>query len=147
MRYNLPSFLECETVRPHLRSARRQRRSERFKASPNTERAKLSATRQLGPFSMLCLWAALCFGGGLYASWQDSGGRAFAATLTVFSFYFGVMFLFAARGVPDFLPARLGAGAAYLLGAATLFAYLIYAIGTNTFAFSRAGAIAALIFL
>src|SRR5260370_447505 len=71
MRYNLPSFLECETVRPHLRSDRRQRRSERFKASPNTERAKLSATRQLGPFSMLCLWAALCFGGGLYGAWQD----------------------------------------------------------------------------
>src|SRR5258708_113481 len=106
MRYNLPSFLERESVRPHWRSDRRQRRSERFKASPNTERAKLSATRQLGPFSMLGLWAALCFGGGLYASWQGYGGRAFAATLTVFSFYFGVMLLFAARGVPEFLSAR-----------------------------------------
>src|SRR5258708_35379816 len=128
MRYNLPSFLECETVRPHLRSDRRQRRSERFKASPNTERAKLSATRQLGPFSMLCLWAALCFGGGLYASWQGYGGRAFAATLTAFSFYFDVMLLFAARGVTEFLSARLGAGAGDVLAAATLFAYLIYAI-------------------
>jgi len=35
---------------------------------------------------MLGLWAALCFGGGLYASWQGYGGRGFAATLTVFSF-------------------------------------------------------------
>jgi membrane protease YdiL (CAAX protease family) len=105
----------------------------------------LSTTRQLTSLPVLGLWAALCFGGGLYASWQGYGGRAFAATLTVFSFYFGVMLLFAARGVPEFLPARLGAG--YLLGAATLFAYLVYSIGTNTFAFSRAGAIAALIFL
>src|SRR5260221_7119687 len=114
---------------------------------PTEHATHLPATRQLGPLPTLGLWAALCFGGGLYASWQGYGGRAFAATLTVFSFYFGVMLLFAARGVPEFLSARLGAGAAYLLGAATLFAYLIYAIGTNTFAFSRAGAIAALIFL
>src|SRR5258708_9288042 len=119
MRYNLPSFLERERVRPHWRSDRRQRRSERFKASPNTERAKLSATRQLGPFSMLCLWAALCFGGGLYASWQGYGGRAFAATLTVFSFYFRVMLLFPPRRVPELLSARLGAGAAYLLVSST----------------------------
>jgi membrane protease YdiL (CAAX protease family) len=108
---------------------------------------KLSSTRQLAPLPVLGLWAALCFGGGLYASWQGYGGRAFAATLTVFSFYFGVMLLFAARGVPEFLSARLGAGAGFLLGAATLFAYLIYAIGTNSFAFSRAAAIAALIFI
>src|SRR5467141_2117746 len=96
---------------------------------------------------MLGLWAALCFGGGLYASWQGYGGRGFAATLTVFSFYFGVMLLFAARGVPESLSARFGAGAGYLLGASTFLAYLIYAIGTNTFAFSRAGAVAAIIFV
>jgi len=96
---------------------------------------------------MLGLWAALCFGGGLYASWQGYGGRGFAATLTVFSFYFGVMLLFAARGVPESLSARFGAGAGYLLGASTFLAYLIYAIGTNTFAFSRGGAVAAIIFV
>ena len=107
----------------------------------------MPTTRQLGPLPTLGLWAALCFGGGLYASWQGYGGRAFAATLTVFSFYFGVMLLFAARGVPEFLSARFGAGAGYLLGATALFAYLIYAIGTNTFSFSRAGAIAAIVFL
>ena len=96
---------------------------------------------------MLGLWAALCFGGGLYASWQGYGGREFAATLTVFSFYFGVMLLFAARGVPEYVSARFGAGAGYLLGAGTFLAYLIYVIGTNTFAFSRAGAVAAIIFV
>jgi hypothetical protein len=103
--------------------------------------------RQLGFFSVLGLWAALCFGGGLYASWQGYGGRAFAATLTVFSFYFGVMLLFAARGVPEFLSARFGAGAGYALGACAFLAYLIYAIGTNTFALSRAGVVAGFIFV
>ncbi len=107
----------------------------------------LAGNRQLGPLSTLGLWAALCFGGGLYASWQGYGGRGFAATLTVFSFYFGVMLLFAARGVSEFLSARFGSGAGYLLGAAAFLAYLIYAIGTNTFAFSRAGAVAAIIFV
>ena len=125
MRYNL-LFLECDFFT--------------FKrATP------LPTTRQLGPFPTLGLWAALCFAGGLYASWQGYGGRAFAATLTVFSFYFGVMLLFAARGVPEFLSARFGPAAGYLLGATALLAYLIYAVGTSTFAFSRAGAIAAII--
>jgi len=107
----------------------------------------LASNRQLVPLSTLGLLAALCFGGGLYASWQGYGGRAFAATLTVFSFYFGVMLLFAARGVPEFLSARFGAGAGYLLGAAAFLAYLIYAIGTNSFAFPRAGAVASVIFI
>jgi membrane protease YdiL (CAAX protease family) len=107
----------------------------------------LASNRQLGPLPTLGLWAALCFAGGLYASWQGYGGRAFAATLTVFSFYFGVMLIFAARGIPEFLSSRLGAGGGYLLGCAAFLAYVTYAIGTSTFAFPRAGAVAALIFI
>jgi CAAX protease family protein len=103
------------------------------------------AARQLGPFPILGLWAVLCFGGGLYASWLGYGGRGFAAMLTAFSFYFAVMLLLAARGVPDSLSSRFGAGSGYLLGAAALFVYLIYAIGTSTFALSRAGAVAAIV--
>ena len=83
----------------------------------------------------------LCFAGGLYASWQGYGGRSFAATLTAFAFYFGVMLIFAARGVPEFLSSRFGNGAAYLLSGAVVMAYLIYAIGTNTFALSRVAAV------
>ena len=90
---------------------------------------------------MLGLWAVLCFSGGLYASWQGYGGHAFAATLTTFAFYFGVMLLFAARGVPEFLRTRFGRGAGYVVGAAALVAYLIYAIGTNTFTFARVAAV------
>jgi membrane protease YdiL (CAAX protease family) len=65
--------------------------------------------------------------------------------LTVFSFYFGVMLVFAARGVPEFLGAVVGARSAYLLGAAAFFAYLVYAVGTSSFAFSRLGVVAAIV--
>jgi uncharacterized protein len=106
----------------------------------------LPSSRQLGLFAVLGLWAALCFGGALYASWLGYGGRDFAATLTVFSFYFGVMLLFATRGV-EFLFTRFGGGAAYLLGAAAFLAYLIYAIGTNSFSFARGGAVALIVFI
>ncbi|HEY6265778.1 MAG TPA: CPBP family intramembrane glutamic endopeptidase [Candidatus Acidoferrum sp.] len=107
----------------------------------------MSATRQLGRLSTLGLWAALTLTGALYASWLGYGGRGFAATLTAFSFFFLVMLLFAARGVADGLAARFGAGGGYILGLAVFLVYLIYALGTNTFAFARVAAVAGLILL
>jgi uncharacterized protein len=107
----------------------------------------LPATRQLGPFAMLGLWAALCFAGSLYALRLGYGGREFAATLTTCAIYFAVMLLFAARGVAEFLLARFGTGSGYLAGMAVILAYLIYAFGTNTFAFARAGVVVALVFI
>jgi membrane protease YdiL (CAAX protease family) len=104
-------------------------------------------TRQLGPFAVLGLWAALCFVGGLYASWLGYGGRGFAAVLTAFAFYFGVMLIFAARGVPDLLGAILGARGSYLLGAASFLVYLVYAFGTGTFSFARVGVVAAIVLI
>ncbi len=96
---------------------------------------------------MIGLWAALCFAGALYASWKDYGGREFAATLTVFAIYLGVILLFAARGTPERLASLLGTGSGYLLGVGTFLGYLIYAVGTNSFAFARVGAVAGLVFL
>jgi membrane protease YdiL (CAAX protease family) len=96
---------------------------------------------------MLGLWAAFCFAGALYASWRGYSGRDFAATLTVFAFFFGVMLLFAARGVADSLSSRFGTVGGYLLGTAAFLGYLIYALGTNTFAITRAGAVAGLVFV
>src|SRR6266699_3352714 len=55
---------------------------------------------------MLGLWALLTLIAALYSAWQGYGGRAFAATLTAFAFYFLVMLLFAARGVEDRLALR-----------------------------------------
>ncbi|HET8924948.1 MAG TPA: type II CAAX endopeptidase family protein [Candidatus Acidoferrum sp.] len=106
----------------------------------------MPATRQLGLLSMIGLWAALTLTGAMYASWQGFSGREFAATLSAFAFYFLVMLLFAARGVDDSLTARFGAGSSYLLGVAAFLVYLIYALGTNTFAFGRAGVVAGFIF-
>src|SRR5467141_5254038 len=96
---------------------------------------------------MLGLWAVLTLTGALYSASLGYGGRAFAAPLTAFSFFFLVMLLFAARGVEDSLASRFGAGSGYLLGAAVFLVYLIYALGTNTFAFTRAAAIAGLVFI
>jgi membrane protease YdiL (CAAX protease family) len=107
----------------------------------------LPATRQLGPLPTLGLWAVLTLAAALYSSWLGYGGRAFAATLTAFAFFFLVMLLFAARGVADSFVSRFGAGSGYLLGAAVFLVYLIYALGTNTFAFTRAAAAAGLVLI
>src|SRR3981189_1601130 len=96
---------------------------------------------------MLGLWAVLTLTGALSSSWQGYGGRAFAATLTAFAFFFLVMLLFAARGAEDSFASRFGAGSGYLLGAAVFLVYLIYGLGTNTFAFTRVAAVAGLVFI
>lgn len=93
------------------------------------------------------LWAALCLLGGLYASWHGAGGQAFAATLTVFCFLFGVLLLFAARGVSDGIASRFGPGGGLLLGASVFLAYLVYLLGTGTLSLPRVGAIAGLVFV
>lgn len=105
----------------------------------------MPAPRQIAPLPLLGLWAGLCFAGGLYGSWEGYGGHNFAATLTAYSFYFGVMLLFAAGGVPEFLSARFGASAGDLLGGAAFLAYLVYVIGTDTFSLPRAAAVLGLI--
>lgn len=107
----------------------------------------MPVTRQLDLFECLGLWAALCFAGALYTSWLGYGGSGFAATLTVFAALLAVMLLFAARGVSEALAARFGPASGHALGAAAFLAYLIYALGTNTFALWRAGAVAAVVFV
>jgi membrane protease YdiL (CAAX protease family) len=96
---------------------------------------------------MLGFWAVLTLTGALFSAWLGYGGRAFAATLTAFAFFFLVMLLFAARGLDSILASRFGAGSGFFLGAAVFFVYLIYALGTNTFAFTRAAAVAGLVFI
>ena len=93
------------------------------------------------------LWAALCLLGGLYASWHGAGGLAFAATLTVFCFLFGVTLLFAARGVSDGVAARFGPAGGLLLGASIFVAYLVYLLGTGALSLPRVGALAGLVFV
>jgi uncharacterized protein len=96
---------------------------------------------------MLGLWAVLCLAATFYSLWLGYGGGAFAATLTAFAFFFLVMLLFAARGISDSLSGRFSTGGGFLLGACAFLVYLIYALGTNTFAFTRATVVAALVLL
>jgi membrane protease YdiL (CAAX protease family) len=105
----------------------------------------LSSARQIGWLPALGLWAAICFASALYASWQGFGGRAFAVTLFVFSFYLGAALLLAARGVAERVVAKSGTGAGFLLGFAVLLAYLIYALDTNSFVLWHAAAAGAFV--
>ena len=106
----------------------------------------MPGTRQLGPLAVLGLWAGLCLVATFYATWHGYGGQEFAATLTAFAFYALVMLMFAARGVGERFAARLGAGGGILLSAAAFLTYLIYAIGTGSFAMPRVGAVGLFVF-
>ena len=105
----------------------------------------LPAARQLGSLPATCLWALLLLAAALYGSWLGEGGRALAGTLTALAFLLFVMLLCASRGVTEQLLARLGSTSGILLGATLFLAYLIYLLGTNTFALSRAAGVLALI--
>ncbi len=103
--------------------------------------------KQLGPWAVLGIWGGFCLGGALYASWQGYGGRPFAATLTSFAFLLFVILLLAARGVADSFYAKFGPAGGVFLGVCVLLAYLLYLLGTSSFVFTRAAAMAGLIFL
>src|SRR5208337_1825616 len=103
--------------------------------------------RQLGIWAVLGIWAGLCLGGALYASWQGYGGRAFGTVLTVFAFFLLVMLAFAARDVAEGWAEKFGPGGGFFLGACVFVFYLVYLLGTGTFAVARAGAMAGLIFV
>jgi len=89
----------------------------------------------------------LCFASGMYASWHGYGGRAFAATFSVFALYFGVMLLSAAPAVPNLVSARFGPRTGFVLGLTLFLGYLIYAFGTNTFSLAGVAIAAAFIFV
>jgi membrane protease YdiL (CAAX protease family) len=103
--------------------------------------------KQLNVWAVLGIWAAVSLGGALYASWQGYGGRAFAATVSTFAILLLVMLVFAARGVAEGLAARSGTAGGFLLGAGVFVAFVVYLVGTDTFAVERAGAMAAFVFV
>ncbi|HUE42580.1 MAG TPA: CPBP family intramembrane glutamic endopeptidase [Candidatus Sulfotelmatobacter sp.] len=107
----------------------------------------MATQHQIGFRTACGVWAALCLGGAMYASWLGYGGHPFVATLTTFALYFGAVVVFAARNVSEFLSARFGSGVGYLFGVGIFLGYLIYAFGTNSFTVGRVAAITALIFV
>ena len=108
---------------------------------------RLPQTHQLSPFAAFGIWATLTLAGALYFSWHGYGGVAFAAALTAFAFFFLFQLLFAARGVSEKLSARFGRAGGFAVGLSVFLVYLIYSLGTNTFAPSRVGVIAGLILI
>jgi hypothetical protein len=103
--------------------------------------------RQLKVWGVLGIWSFICLGGGIYASWQGYGGRAFAATLSAFALLLLVMLLFTAKGVAENLARSMGPTAGFLLGACLFLTYIAYLLGTGTFAIARAGVMAGLVFV
>lgn len=103
--------------------------------------------KEIGAWTALGMWALLCLGWGLYASWQGYGGRPLAATLTTFSFLLLGTLLLAASGVAEGMAAKLGPGSGLFLGACVFLFYVVYLLGTGTFSVAKAGAIAGLIFV
>src|SRR5258708_14977742 len=103
--------------------------------------------RQLNVWARLGIWAGLSLGAALYAAWEGYEGRAFAATVAMFSILLLVMLVFAARGVAEGLAGRFGPPGGFLLGACVFVAFVIYLVGTGTFAVERAGAMAAFVFV
>jgi uncharacterized protein len=102
--------------------------------------------KQLSVWGALGIWAVICLGGGLYATWKGYGGPASATTLVTFALLLLVMLLFAARGIGDTLVRHFESTAGLLLGSWLFLIYIAYLLGTSTFAVSRAGMLAALIF-
>jgi membrane protease YdiL (CAAX protease family) len=103
--------------------------------------------KQLDIWGTLGIWAFITLGGGLYASWEGNGGRTFAATLTTFALLLLVTLVFAARGVSENLARSMGPTVGFLLGACLFLTYIVYLLGTGTFAVTRACVMAALLFL
>jgi membrane protease YdiL (CAAX protease family) len=107
----------------------------------------LPPKHQIAPVAAFAVWTGLTLAGVIYSASLGYGGRTFAATLIAFSVYFAATILFTARGALEFVQSRCDSAAGYLLGSAAFIAYLIYAVGTNSFSVSRVAAIFALIFI
>ena len=103
--------------------------------------------KQLSLWSILAIWALLSVTGILFALWQGYSGRAFAATATSLALLLLVMLLFAARGVADRFTSTIGSSSGLLLGVLIFIFYIIYIVGTGTFALTRLVIVAALIFV
>ncbi|MGB7495113.1 MAG: type II CAAX endopeptidase family protein [Candidatus Acidiferrum sp.] len=103
--------------------------------------------RQLEVWGSLGIWAGFCLAGAIIASWQGYGGRAFAATLICFAFLLLTTLVLAARGVADWINAKLEGAGGLFLGVCALLAYLLYLVGTSTVVWGKVAAIAGLIFV
>jgi membrane protease YdiL (CAAX protease family) len=91
----------------------------------------------------LGLWAAAVTGATIYGAWQGYAGRAFVITIAVLAFLLAIQILLAAGNLGEQWARRVGSHRGVLIAVAPFLAYLIYILGTNSFAWWRVAIAAA----
>ena len=103
----------------------------------------MSGARQLSVWMALGLWAAAVAGGTMYGSLLGFSGPAFVVTVGVLAFFLAVQLVFAAGNFGERLGRRAGSHRGVLVAVIPFLAYLIYSLGTNSFAWWRVAIAAA----
>jgi membrane protease YdiL (CAAX protease family) len=103
----------------------------------------MSATRQLSVWVALGSWAAVVAAAAIYGAWQGYAGRAYVTLLGVLAFFLAIQLLLAAENLGERFARRVGSHRGVLIAVVPFLAYLIYLLGTNSFAWWRAAIAAA----
>jgi len=103
----------------------------------------MSGIRQLSVWVALGLWAAVVTAAAIYGAWQGYAGHAFVTLLGVLAFFLAIQLLFAVENLGERWARRVGSHAGVLVAVVPFLAYLIYLVGTNSFAWWRAAIAAA----
>jgi hypothetical protein len=97
----------------------------------------MPGVRQLCVWVALGLWAAVVIGATIYSAWQGHAGRAFVIMIAVLAFFLAIQILLAAGNLGEQWARRVGSHRGVLIAVAPFLAYLIYMLGTNSFAWWR----------
>ena len=97
----------------------------------------MSGKRQLSVWVALGLWAAVVTAASIYGAWQGYTGRAYVTLLGVLAFFLAIQLLLAAENLGDRCARRVGSHRGVLVAVVPFLAYLIYLLGTNSFAWWR----------
>jgi membrane protease YdiL (CAAX protease family) len=93
--------------------------------------------RQRCVWIALGLWAAVVTGATIYGAWQGYAGRAFVTMIAVLAFFLAIQLLLAAGNLGERWARRVGSHRGVLVAIVPFLAYLIYILGTNSFAWWR----------
>jgi hypothetical protein len=107
----------------------------------------MSAERQLSAWTALGLWAVTVAVTTLYGSSLGLSGHAYVVTISVLAFFLAIELLFAAGNLGERLGRKSGPQRGVLFAIVPFLAYLIYALGTNSFAWWRVAIVAAYVLL
>ena len=103
----------------------------------------MSSGREISVWTVFGIWAAAVAAGTLYGSLYGFSGRAYVVTLSVLAFFLAIQLFFAAGNLGERLGRRTGPQRGILISVVPFLAYLIYLLGTNSFAWWRAAIAAA----